>query len=53
MPSFFTGGFFQDTNGIVLGRSSKLKVALEEGSRAFIGSKEIEVIPEIHSVFVC
>lgn len=32
----------KDLNGVILGRSSKLK-DLEEGSRAFVGSKEIEV----------
>jgi hypothetical protein len=38
---------FQDTDGKIIGQCSAMKTAtLEEGSRLFVGSKEVEVTPE-------
>ncbi|XP_065217497.1 DNA repair and recombination protein RAD54B-like [Planococcus citri] len=37
----------KDENGQILGRTSKLKAPLEEGSRVYIGSKEVEIIDEV------
>jgi hypothetical protein len=38
---------FQDTDGKIIGQCSGMKTAtLEEGSRLFVGSKEVEVTSE-------
>jgi hypothetical protein len=38
---------FQDTDGKIISQCSGTKTAkLEEGSRLFVGSKEVEVTPE-------
>jgi hypothetical protein len=44
---------FQDTDGKIIAQSSGTKMAtLEEGSRLYVGNKEVEVTPETHHCLV-